>query len=90
VLAHHGFEANADEIRAAWRRGDGAGMAAAVSDEMLTTIAIAGTPAEVRSQYENRRAGLFERTLLWTPLGGLDAVRTTIAAFGDTARAGDD
>jgi probable F420-dependent oxidoreductase len=89
LLAHHGFGANAEQIRAAWTRGDGAAMAAAVSDEMLTTIAVAGTPAEVRAQYESRRAGLFERTLLWTPFGGLDAVRATIAAFGDVTSVAD-
>jgi len=81
VLAHHGFEGQAEKIRAAWTARDWAAMSAAVTDEMLDTIAIAGTPEEVRSRYEERRAGLFERTLLWTPLGGLDSVRTTIAAF---------
>jgi alkanesulfonate monooxygenase SsuD/methylene tetrahydromethanopterin reductase-like flavin-dependent oxidoreductase (luciferase family) len=50
VLAHHGSEANAEEIRAAWTRGDGAGMAAAVSDEMIATIAVAGTPRRSGSQ----------------------------------------
>jgi probable F420-dependent oxidoreductase len=81
VLTHHGFDPQADRIRAAWKQRDWTAMAAAVTDEMLETIAIAGTADEVRSQYERSRAGLFERTLLWTPLGGLDAVRATIAAF---------
>jgi probable F420-dependent oxidoreductase len=81
ILTHHGFDVQADRIRAAWQRGDLAGMADAVSDEMLDTIAIAGTPEEVRSQYQECRAGLFERTLLWTPFGGLDAVRAAIDAF---------
>lgn len=81
ILTHHGFDAQADRIREAWRRGDLAGMAAEVSDEMLETIAIAGTPEEVRAQFEERRAGLFERTLLWTPFGGLDAVAAAIDAF---------
>jgi alkanesulfonate monooxygenase SsuD/methylene tetrahydromethanopterin reductase-like flavin-dependent oxidoreductase (luciferase family) len=58
-------------------------MAAAVSDDMLTAIALAGTPDQVRSQFEQRRASVFERTLLWSPLGGLDAVRATIRAFAD-------
>ena len=56
-------------------------MGEAVSDEMLAVIALAGTPAEVVEQYEQRRAGLFERTLLWTPLQGLDGVRRVIDAF---------
>ena len=82
VLTHHGFDAQADQIRAAWEQRDWAGMAAAVTDEMVEAIAIAGTPEEVRSQYRERRAGLFERALLWTPLGGVDAVRATIETFG--------
>jgi probable F420-dependent oxidoreductase len=81
ILSHHGFDAEAERIREAWRRGDLAAMAAAVSDEMLATIAVAGTAEEARAQYEQRRAGLFERTLLWTPFGGLDAVRGVIEAF---------
>ena len=82
VLAHHGFEPQADEIRAAWERRDLAGMASAVTDEMLATIALAGTAQEVRAQYEERRRGVFERTLLWTPVGGLGEVRAVIEAFG--------
>jgi probable F420-dependent oxidoreductase len=81
VLAHHGFDVHADAIRAAWERRDFAAMAAAVPDEMLDAIAIAGTPDEVRCQYEQRRQGLFERTLLWSPFGGLDGARATITAF---------
>ena len=81
ILTHHGFDAEADRIRAAWEGGDLAGMAAGVSDEMLETIALAGTPEEVRAQYEQRRAGLFERVLLWTPFAGLHAVRATIDAL---------
>src|SRR5947209_19308112 len=81
VLSHHSFDAQAEEIRAAWQRRDWGAMAAAVTDEMLETIAIAGTPGEVRAQFEQGRADLFERTLLWSPLGGLDAVRATIETF---------
>ncbi len=81
VLTHHGFGGQADKIRAAWQQRDWAGMAAAVTDEMLAAIAIAGTPDEVRRQYEERRAGLFERALVWTPFGGLEAVANTIEAL---------
>ena len=81
VLSHHGFDAEADRIREAWQHRDWAGMAAGVSDDMLTTIAVAGTPDEARRQFEQRRAGLFERTLLWTPLAGLDGVRRVMSAF---------
>jgi alkanesulfonate monooxygenase SsuD/methylene tetrahydromethanopterin reductase-like flavin-dependent oxidoreductase (luciferase family) len=81
VLSHHGFDAEADRVRAAWEQGDWAGMAAAVSDEMLAAIAVAGTPDEVRAQFAERRADGFERTLLWTPFGGLEAVRAVIEAL---------
>jgi probable F420-dependent oxidoreductase len=81
VLDHHGFGEQADHIRAAWERRDPAGMAAAVTDEMLESIAVAGTPEEARAQYYRRPADTFERTLMWTPLGGLEAVRATIDAF---------
>src|SRR3954462_5549409 len=72
ILSLHGFDAQADAVRAAWKQRDWAAMGAAVSDEMLDTIALAGTADEVRAAYAERRAGLFDRTLLWTPLQGVD------------------
>jgi alkanesulfonate monooxygenase SsuD/methylene tetrahydromethanopterin reductase-like flavin-dependent oxidoreductase (luciferase family) len=48
---------------------------------MLDAIALAGTPEQVRAQYEARRADLFERTLLWSPFGTLDGVRAAIETF---------
>ena len=84
VLTHHGWDEHAERIRAAWQGGDLAGMAAAVPDEMLETIALAGTAEEVRVQYAERREGLFERTLLWSAFGGLEDARAVIDAFADT------
>jgi len=81
ILSLHGFDAQADAIREAWEQRDFAAMAGAVTDDMLETIALAGTPDEVRAQYAARREGLFERTLLWSPFGGLDVVRAVIEAF---------
>jgi alkanesulfonate monooxygenase SsuD/methylene tetrahydromethanopterin reductase-like flavin-dependent oxidoreductase (luciferase family) len=84
IHAHHGWEEQAERIRAAWERGDFAGMAAAVSDEMLAAIALAGTAEDVRAQFAERRAGLFDRTLLWPPaFRGLDGVRAVVEAFAD-------
>jgi probable F420-dependent oxidoreductase len=85
VLAHHGWDGHAERIRAAWHRGDLAGMTAAVSDEMLNTIALAGTAEEVRAQYTQRRDRLFERTLLWSAYGGLEDACAVIDAFANTA-----
>jgi probable F420-dependent oxidoreductase len=82
VHRHHGFEGQVERIRDAWRSGDFAGMAGAVSDEMIDAIALAGTPAEVREQYRQRRSGLFEHTLLWPPaFRGLEAARAVIETF---------
>jgi alkanesulfonate monooxygenase SsuD/methylene tetrahydromethanopterin reductase-like flavin-dependent oxidoreductase (luciferase family) len=46
----HGFEREATAIRDAAGRGDAAGMIAAVSEEMVDTFAIAGTPDQCREQ----------------------------------------
>jgi probable F420-dependent oxidoreductase len=46
----HGFEREATAIRDAAARGDAAGMVAAVSEEMVDTFAIAGTPDQCREQ----------------------------------------
>jgi alkanesulfonate monooxygenase SsuD/methylene tetrahydromethanopterin reductase-like flavin-dependent oxidoreductase (luciferase family) len=57
-------------------------MTDAVSDRMLDAVALAGTPTEVREQFRARRAGLFDRALLWPPaIGGFAAAEAVIAAF---------
>jgi alkanesulfonate monooxygenase SsuD/methylene tetrahydromethanopterin reductase-like flavin-dependent oxidoreductase (luciferase family) len=87
VLANHGWDGHAERIRAAWQRGDLAGMTAAVPDEMLDSIALAGTAEQVRAQYAEHRDGLFERTLLWSAYGGLEDACAMIDAFANTAMA---
>lgn len=78
-----GFERQADAIREAWSRGDAAAMVSAVSDDMIDAIALAGTPDEVREQFAERWAGVYERTLLWPPsFRGANGVRTAIETFG--------
>jgi alkanesulfonate monooxygenase SsuD/methylene tetrahydromethanopterin reductase-like flavin-dependent oxidoreductase (luciferase family) len=79
-----GFERQAEAVRDAWRAGDFAGMAEAVTDEMLDAIALAGTPQEVRERFAQRWSGVYERTLLWPPaFRGLDGVRAVIDAFAE-------
>lgn len=86
VHRHHGFEREAEAIRAAWRAGDLAGMVDAVPDRMLDAIALAGTPAEVRRRFAERWSGVYERTLLWPPaFRGLDGVGAMIDAFRSDA-----
>lgn len=77
-----GFEAEADAVREAWSRGDWEAMVAAVTDEMIDSIALAGTPDEVRDRFAERWDGVYERTLLWPPaFKGAEAVEAVIAAF---------
>lgn len=77
-----GFEREADAVRAAWSEGDFEGMAAAVTDEMIDAISLAGTPEEVRERFAERWDGVYERTLLWPPAyRGEPAVNAAIDAF---------
>jgi probable F420-dependent oxidoreductase len=77
-----GFEREADAVRDAWSQGDFAGMAAAVTDEMIDTIALAGTPDEVRARFNERWANVYERPLLWPPaFRGLEGVTGVLNAL---------
>jgi probable F420-dependent oxidoreductase len=77
-----GFEDEADAIRAAWTAGDFEGMAAAVTDEMIDAIVLAGTPDEVRERFAGRWDGVYERALLWPPaFRGEDGVRAVVETF---------
>jgi alkanesulfonate monooxygenase SsuD/methylene tetrahydromethanopterin reductase-like flavin-dependent oxidoreductase (luciferase family) len=77
-----GFEREADQVREAWDRGDWAGVVGAVTDEMIDSIALAGTPDEVRDRFAERWEGVYERSLLWPPaFRGSEAVDEVIEAF---------
>jgi len=82
VHAVSGFEREAQAIRTAWSAGDFAAMGAAVSDEMIDAIALAGDPDDVRGRSAERWQGVYERTLLWPPaFRGEQAVKAVIEAF---------
>jgi probable F420-dependent oxidoreductase len=66
ILDVHGWREQGEMISAAFKRGDTAAMADAVTDEMIDEIAIAGTPDAVRHQLGQWR-GLTEQALLYTP-----------------------
>ena len=58
----HGFEQEAAAVRAAAGRDDVNGMLAAVTDEMVDTFAIAGTPDQCRAKlasFDNVRLVVF-------------------------------
>ncbi len=80
ILDLHGWQAEKDAIREAFRTFDIAGMTAAVSDEMVDEMAIAGTPDECRAQLARYR-GLLDHVLFYPPSFGvkLDRVRENYA-----------
>jgi probable F420-dependent oxidoreductase len=84
VLDLHGWDAEADAIRAAWERRDWEEMVGAVTDEMIDAIALAGPADEVRERFEREWADRYEVALLWPPqFRGLEGVRAVIDAFAD-------
>jgi probable F420-dependent oxidoreductase len=70
ILDLHGWQREKEAIRDAWRRFDLNALAAAVSDEMLDQIAVAGTPDECREQLA-RYDGLLDHVLLYPPSVGV-------------------
>ncbi len=62
VLDIHGWGAVQDELIALNRRHDKAGMARLITDEMLETIGIVGSPGEVVTRMRERFGGLISRT----------------------------
>ncbi|MGA2924678.1 MAG: LLM class flavin-dependent oxidoreductase [Solirubrobacteraceae bacterium] len=66
MLEVSGFGTEAEQVRVAFAARDHAGMIAAVSDEMLDAIAVAGTAEQVRAGVQ-RRAGDFDHVALYSP-----------------------
>ncbi|HEY9565228.1 MAG TPA: LLM class flavin-dependent oxidoreductase, partial [Nocardioides sp.] len=51
---HHGWTAQVEELRAAFKQGDMDGLANAVTDEMLEAITVCGTTQDAQAQYARR------------------------------------
>jgi probable F420-dependent oxidoreductase len=66
MLEASGFGPQADRIRRAFADGDHEAMIAAVSDEMLDAIGVAGTPDQVRAGIARREAD-FDHLSLYSP-----------------------
>ncbi|MBV9802045.1 MAG: LLM class flavin-dependent oxidoreductase [Solirubrobacterales bacterium] len=66
MLEASGFGAEAERIRQAFAAGDREAMIAAVSDEMLDAIGVAGTPEQVRAGIARRDAD-FDHLSLYSP-----------------------
>jgi probable F420-dependent oxidoreductase len=80
ILALHGFTDVANEIRELWRSFDLTGMTALVTDEMLETMAVAGTAEECRAKLAER-ARSSDRQLLGAPVVATEPDR--IRAYHD-------
>ena len=89
ILRPHGWEAAGEAIAGAFRKGDYRAMTAAVSDEMVDEIAIAGTPNEVGDQLRQWQ-GLAEHVLLYSPSVGMqpERVQENLDAIVDTFAVG--
>jgi probable F420-dependent oxidoreductase len=70
ILDLHGWQEEKADIRTAWRKFDIAAMTAAVSDDMLDQIAIAGTADDCRAQAQ-RYEGLLDHVLFYPPSFGV-------------------
>jgi len=87
ILELHGWQDAADDIRAAWRRGDTEAMIDAVPEAMVDHLAVAGPPDEAREQLAATAAPGYDRVLLYAPSFGLapervqENIAATIATF---------
>ena len=66
----HGWSAQKDALRAAFRKFDIAAMQAAIDDEIVDQIAITGTPDECRAQL-SQWEGLLDHALFYPPSFGV-------------------
>jgi len=88
----HGFDREVAEIREAFRAGDQRRMTAHVSERMLETFAVYGTPDEARQRYRARFAGVYQQPLLLFPCMGVEPGRlregwtALIETFGPLAQ----
>lgn len=74
ILDAHGWRSVGEKVADAFRKGDWKGMYAAVPDEMVDTIAIAGTPDEARDQLR-QWAPFSDHVILYSPSVGMSPGR---------------
>jgi alkanesulfonate monooxygenase SsuD/methylene tetrahydromethanopterin reductase-like flavin-dependent oxidoreductase (luciferase family) len=75
IMAMHDWTSHTAAMREAWGRGDVEGMIAAVPDEMLDEMAIAGTEDEVRDRFRADFADRHDHVLLYPPSYGIEPGR---------------
>lgn len=72
VIGSNGFADEAKAIKSAWRTGDKAAAADAVSRELIDAIGIAGTPADARERVDNLLDTTVDTALLSFPQGATE------------------
>ncbi|TDV55989.1 LLM class flavin-dependent oxidoreductase [Actinophytocola oryzae] len=94
LVAHHGWEAPVERLRTAFRHGDTDAMADAVTDDMLTEIAVCGTTEDAKAALARRGTTLPREVAYFAPPSFLVSGRRRAAyaraslALLDTVRAG--
>lgn len=85
IMDLHGWNAEGEAIRQAFRKFDIPAMTAAVTDDMVDAIAVTGTPASCRAQLA-RYDGLLDHALLYPPTFGTrpDRVRENYRLIRET------
>jgi probable F420-dependent oxidoreductase len=85
ILDSHGWRGIGEEIAGAFKRMDFKAMEAAVTDEMVDAIAVAGTPDEVKDRIRQWE-GLSDHLLLYSPSIGMSAerVQENLTAIAET------
>ncbi|MHB8695045.1 MAG: LLM class flavin-dependent oxidoreductase [Solirubrobacteraceae bacterium] len=83
VLESMGFGSEGAAMREAFGRGDFAGLLAAVSDRMIDTLTIAGTPAQARAQLR-RYDEIVDHVILQPPAGSEPSQLAAVAAIATT------
>lgn len=86
VVRFHGFEPEAQEAREAFARKDFRALVTAVSDRVLDTLAVCGTPDEARERYLSNFESTYEQPLLFSSGKGLppEQVREDVTALCET------
>lgn len=75
VLAHHGWEEIGARLSAMASRGEWAGMAGEITDEMLETIAVIAPPEDIGAHIRARYEGLADRVGPYEPFSPAHADR---------------
>ena len=87
LFCRYGYRAQSDAVRAAWAEGDRSKAAAAITDEMIDSITVIGSPADCRRKMDRFRANGVDMPIVAFPHGtGRETMLGTLEALGPQAR----